>query len=62
MPPEAMNGKPVPFKNDIYSLGLTIYFIINKELPEYENRRSEIFEIPPKYSILFTEMLSIALK
>lgn len=46
MAPEVKKGNPIPFKSDIYSLGLVLYFMLTKDLPQY----NEQLKIPTKYS------------
>ena len=37
MAPEVLFRKPVPFKSDMYSLGLTLHFMLTKELPDFRD-------------------------
>lgn len=35
MAPEAQRGRHVPFKSDMYSLGLVLHFMLTKSFPDY---------------------------
>lgn len=46
MAPEVFRRKPVPFKGDMYSLGLILHFMLTKDLPDYDdNVKAEKFNI-----------------
>ncbi len=46
MAPEAIGGKPVLFKSDMYSIGVTLYEMIAKDTPHMlEDIVPEYFEI-----------------
>ena len=36
MAPEAKKDKPVPFKSDMYSLGILLHIMLTKTLPTYD--------------------------
>ena len=49
--PEIINGNHKPFKSDMYSLGLILYFIMAKKLPNKDSAgHADISDIPLQYS------------
>ncbi len=56
--PEAQSDRltPVPFKSEMYSLGLILHFMLTKSLPKKEQIHSGEFIIPDMYT---TDVLKI---
>ena len=63
MAPEALHGKRIPFKSDIYSLGIILHFMIVKEVPDYyEKVVPAKFNLPIVYSQDLLDLLTSLLK
>lgn len=61
--PEVSEKNPWPFKSDIYSLGLTLHFMLRKKLPSLtKNVRTGYFKIDSVYSKDIYELLCKLLK
>lgn len=57
-----MSGaKPLPFKTDIYSLGLTACFMMIKGVPSTEEIYKKSIEFPEEYSKELTEFIYFCL-
>lgn len=50
MAPEALKYEIVPFKSDIYSLGIILHFLITKTLPDMNENGEPVIKLLPKYS------------
>ncbi len=48
--PELWRKKPAKFKSDMYSLGLILYFMMAKTLPDFDEVEIGIFKLPWHYS------------
>ncbi len=64
MAPEAQKRRPVPFKSDMYSLGIILHLMLTKKLPDYiDNIRSGIFNVSTDhYSTNIVDILARLLK
>ncbi len=51
MAPERRNGEGVPYRSDMYSLGIILHFMMTKKVPVYSKHIEKgYFEIPSTYS------------
>ena len=57
MSPEAKKGNPVPFKSDIFSLGIILHMMLTKTIPSYNDLKIGKFSIPDGYSNDINELL-----
>lgn len=63
MAPEAKMGSHVPYKSDMYSLGVILHFMLTKEFPHYvKNVKTGKFDIPSIYSQQIINLLTWLLK
>ena len=62
MAPEAQRGSPVPYKSDMYSLGILLHIMLTKTLPKYDDVKTGKFATPEGYSKDIIELLSRLLK
>ncbi len=45
-----MHERPIPYKSDMYSLGLILVYMLTKEIPDLSDIESGDFNIPEEYS------------
>ncbi len=58
MAPERKNGEPVPYRSDIYSLGIILHYMLTKKLPVYSKHIEKgVFEVSSTYSIEIYQLL-----
>lgn len=50
MAPEALKWEPVPFKSDMYSLGVILHMLITKTLPDKNENDEVMINLLPNYS------------
>ncbi len=64
LPPEAKEHRdePVPFKSDMYALGVIFHFLLTKRRPYYFEIEDGIYEIPDLYTKDFVKILNNLLK